>query len=319
MDLELEHLSVDRLETEEERKLKEEIDHLKKELEKESPDKTNSETGQESGGDQASLRDIVLQKERELETLIHDLDDKVRFGQKAIDRPGSGAGRPGSGAGRPGSGAGRAGKEDFWGTETWAGQGQEKDAIFNFGDSNSDTGGLSAVFGQARSPHGESYFHGPAGRYCDGRLVIDFIAKSFGLPFLSAYLDSVGSNFSHGANFATAGSTIRPQNTTLRQSGFSPISLDVQYNEFYDFHPRSQVARNRGGVFKQLMPKAQDFSRALYTFDIGQNDLTAGLFLNMSTTQVKAYVPDVLNQFKNIVKNIYGQGANPKSMDLRNQ
>ncbi|BFG16345.1 hypothetical protein CerSpe_026190 [Prunus speciosa] len=109
IDLELEHLSVDRPETEEERKLKEEIDHLKKELEKESPDKTNSETGQESGGDQASLHDIVLQKERELETLIHDLDDKVRFGQKAIDRPGSGAGRPGSGAGRPGSGAGRAG------------------------------------------------------------------------------------------------------------------------------------------------------------------------------------------------------------------
>lgn len=98
-----------RPETEEERKLKEEIDHLKKELEKASPDKTNSETGQESGGDQASLHDIVLQKERELETLIHDLDDKVRFGQKAIDRPGSGAGRPGSGAGRPGSGAGRAG------------------------------------------------------------------------------------------------------------------------------------------------------------------------------------------------------------------
>lgn len=50
------------------------------------------------------------------------------------------------------------------------------------------------------------------------------------------------------------------------------------------------------------MPKAEDFSRALYTFDIGQNDLTSGLFLNMSTTQVKAYVPDVLNQFSSIVK-----------------
>ncbi|GKE22402.1 hypothetical protein Tco_1433914 [Tanacetum coccineum] len=48
-------------------------------------------------------------------------------------------------------------------------------AIFNFGDSNSDTGGLSAAFGQAGPPHGESFFHGPAGRYCDGRLVIDFI------------------------------------------------------------------------------------------------------------------------------------------------
>lgn len=50
-------------------------------------------------------------------------------------------------------------------------------AIFNFGDSNSDTGGLSAVFGQAPPPYGETYFHSPAGRYCDGRLIIDFIGS----------------------------------------------------------------------------------------------------------------------------------------------
>jgi len=29
-------------------------------------------------------------------------------------------------------------------------------------------------------------------------------ADSFGLPFLSAYLDSLGANYSHGGNFATA-------------------------------------------------------------------------------------------------------------------
>ncbi|XP_050204431.1 alpha-L-fucosidase 3-like [Mercurialis annua] len=182
-------------------------------------------------------------------------------------------------------------------------------AIFNFGDSNSDTGGLSAVFGQAPPPHGESYFHHPAGRYCDGRLIVDFIAERLGLPYLSAYLDSIGSNFRHGANFATAGSTIRPQNTTLHQSGYSPISLDVQWNEFFDFHRRSQIVRSKGGIYKKILPKAKDFSRALYTFDIGQNDLTAGYFLNMSTSEVKAYVPEVLDQFKNIISYIYGQGG----------
>lgn len=57
------------------------------------------------------------------------------------------------------------------------GSGTECDfpAIYNFGDSNSDTGGLSAAFGQAGSPSGQTYFHQPAGRYCDGRLIIDFI------------------------------------------------------------------------------------------------------------------------------------------------
>ncbi|GMY26332.1 GDSL esterase/lipase At3g26430-like [Fagus crenata] len=182
-------------------------------------------------------------------------------------------------------------------------------AIFNFGDSNSDTGGLSAAFGQAPPPNGETYFHSPAGRYSDGRLVIDFLAESLGLPYLSAYLDSVGSNFSHGANFATAGSTIRPQNTTMSQSGYSPISLDVQFVQFSDFHRRSQIFNKQGGVFEKLLPKENYFSQALYTFDIGQNDLTAGYKLNMTTEQVKAYVPDLLGQLSNTIRNVYGQGG----------
>ncbi|KNA25713.1 hypothetical protein SOVF_003340 [Spinacia oleracea] len=183
-------------------------------------------------------------------------------------------------------------------------------AIFNFGDSNSDTGGFSATFGQARLPHGETFFHSPAGRYCDGRLVIDFIAQSLGLPYLHGYLDAIGSNFSHGANFATAGSTVRPQNTTLHQSGFSPISLNIQFYEFNDFHQRSQIIRNKGNsVFKELLPKGDYFSKALYTFDIGQNDITAGFFLNMSTDEVKATIPDVLDQFTTVVKDIYEQGG----------
>ncbi|KAG2708103.1 hypothetical protein I3843_05G160700 [Carya illinoinensis] len=182
-------------------------------------------------------------------------------------------------------------------------------AIFNFGDSNSDTGGLSAAFGAAPPPNGETYFHSPAGRYSDGRLVIDFIAESLGLPYLSAYLDSVGSNFSHGANFATAGSTIRPQNTTISQSGYSPISLDVQFVQFSDFHRRSQVFKKQGGIFENLLPKEDYFSEALYTFDIGQNDLTAGYKLNMTTEQVKAYIPDVLGQFSNVIRKIYGEGG----------
>lgn len=56
-------------------------------------------------------------------------------------------------------------------------------AIFNFGDSNSDTGGLAASFTPPNFPNGETYFDMPAGRYCDGRLIIDFICKSFFFNF----------------------------------------------------------------------------------------------------------------------------------------
>ena len=59
---------------------------------------------------------------------------------------------------------------------------------------------------------------------------------------------------------------------------------------------------NVGEIFKKILPAAETFSEGLYTFDIGQNDLTAGLFLNMSTDEVKAFVPDAIDQFKIIVK-----------------
>ncbi|PWA34959.1 GDSL-like Lipase/Acylhydrolase superfamily protein [Artemisia annua] len=56
-------------------------------------------------------------------------------------------------------------------------------AVFNFGDSNSDTGALAAMYGQLPFPYGETYFHHSAGRYSDGRLVIDFIECNFPAVF----------------------------------------------------------------------------------------------------------------------------------------
>ncbi|KAK1313325.1 hypothetical protein QJS10_CPA06g01222 [Acorus calamus] len=80
----------DRPETEEEIKLKEEINELKKILADEPDVKANGESQQLNAN---ALRQEMDIKEKELEQLIHDLDDKVRFGQRSTDRPGSGAGR----------------------------------------------------------------------------------------------------------------------------------------------------------------------------------------------------------------------------------
>ncbi|KAM7269655.1 hypothetical protein ACFE04_025152 [Oxalis oulophora] len=96
MDQELDHRRIDRPETEEEKMLKEEIDNLKKELQ------SSSESPDGLGG----LQGIILEKEKELEKLILDFDDKVRFGQKAIKRPGSGSGRSTGFPERPPSQAG---------------------------------------------------------------------------------------------------------------------------------------------------------------------------------------------------------------------
>lgn len=51
--------------------------------------------------------------------------------------------------------------------------------LINFGDSNSDTGGVLAGTGLPIGlPHGITFFHRGTGRLGDGRLVVDFVCES---------------------------------------------------------------------------------------------------------------------------------------------
>ncbi|XP_059640425.1 GDSL esterase/lipase At5g14450-like [Cornus florida] len=183
-------------------------------------------------------------------------------------------------------------------------------AIYNFGDSNSDTGGISAAFEPIPAPYGDNFFRRPAGRDSDGRLIIDFIAEHLGLPYLSAYLNSLGTNYRHGANFATGGSTIRRQNETIFEYGISPFSLDMQVVQFNQFKARTADLYNQAKkpADRSNLPRPEDFSKALYTFDIGQNDLSVG-FRKLSVEQHRAAIPDIVNQFAAAVQHLYQQGA----------
>ncbi|EEF32344.1 GDSL esterase/lipase At5g14450 [Ricinus communis] len=183
-------------------------------------------------------------------------------------------------------------------------------AIFNFGDSNSDTGGKSAAFHRLPYPNGYSLFKKPSGRYCDGRDIIDFIAERLGLPYLNAYLDSIGTNFRHGANFATGGSTIQPVDSRIFEGGFSPISLDIQLLQFEQFKERTLELYNQGrsSYVVNSLPRPEDFSKALYTLDIGQNDLHSG-FGSMTEKQVLESIPGIINHFAQAVEKLYQLGA----------
>ncbi|KAL5558407.1 hypothetical protein UlMin_034618 [Ulmus minor] len=193
-------------------------------------------------------------------------------------------------------------------------------AIFNFGDSNSDTGGMVSAFPAAlRPPYGETLSHEPATRYSDGRLLIDFIAKSFGLPYLNAYLDSLWPNFKHGANFATSASTIRLPDHVLPKSGFSPFYLDVQYTQFARLKARAKAIQNQGGTqYANSVPLEDYFKNALYTFDIGQNDLGEGIFGNKSLQEVKASVPNIINHFQENFKSFVLCLFNSRSFWIHN-
>jgi len=54
---------------------------------------------------------------------------------------------------------------------------KEYSAIYNFGDSNSDTGTFSAAFAMVFPPNGQNFPGKIPTRNCDGRLIIDFISK----------------------------------------------------------------------------------------------------------------------------------------------
>ncbi|XP_021744653.1 acetylajmalan esterase-like [Chenopodium quinoa] len=110
------------------------------------------------------------------------------------------------------------------------------DAIYQFGDSISDTGNLirESPIGEhttfARLPYGQTYFHKPTGRCSNGLLMIDFFARYLNLPLLDAYLNEAG-NFTHGVNFAVAGSTALDTSTLAAKNITSPVtnsSLSVQ-------------------------------------------------------------------------------------------
>ncbi|OMO65342.1 Lipase, GDSL [Corchorus olitorius] len=150
------------------------------------------------------------------------------------------------------------------------------ESIFNFGDSLSDTGNflLSGalafpVIGQL--PYGKTFFQHATGRCSDGRLIIDFIAEAFSLPYLPPYLAAKeGQSFQHGANFAFAGAT----------------ALDAEF--FYE--------RNIG--------------KSLFLVgEIGGNDYNYAFFLGGGIKQLQAIVPVVVGAIANVTSELIEEGA----------
>lgn len=57
----------------------------------------------------------------------------------------------------------------------------------------------------------------------------------------------------------------------------------------------------KDSVERSKLPVPEEFSKALYTFDIGQNDLSVG-FRKMSFDQIRETMPDIVNQLASAVK-----------------
>ncbi|KAL6575671.1 hypothetical protein OROHE_001048 [Orobanche hederae] len=179
------------------------------------------------------------------------------------------------------------------------------DAIFVFGDSNSDTGGFFAAFPSQPSPYGMTYFNRPVGRASDGRTFVDFLAQGLGLPFISPYLQSIGSDFRHGANFATSASTVLQPQSSLFVNGVSPFYLQVQVNQMRQFKAKVEEFKSQAG--QTNLPQPDIFGKALYTIYIGQNDFTG--YASGGVAAVKQIQPQLVSQIVGAVKELYNMGG----------
>ncbi|KAH7846357.1 hypothetical protein Vadar_012939 [Vaccinium darrowii] len=182
------------------------------------------------------------------------------------------------------------------------------DQIYQLGDSISDTGNLirESPIGAAsecgRLPYGETFFHRATGRCSDGQLMIDFIAKAAGLPFLDAYKDNDG-DFTHGVNFAVAGSTALSAEYLAKRNISSPVtnsSLGVQL-DWMSKHFDSICNTSRDCVEK--------LKDSLFMVgEIGGNDINA-LFQGKSIKEVKSLVPSMVQAIKNAARTVVSYGA----------
>ncbi|TYJ96437.1 GDSL esterase/lipase [Cucumis melo var. makuwa] len=185
--------------------------------------------------------------------------------------------------------------------------------IFNFGDSNSDTGGLVAGLGfPVLLPNGRSFFRRSTGRLSDGRLLIDFLCESLNTNLLNPYMDSLaGSNFKNGANFAIVGSSTLPR--------YVPFSLNIQVMQFLHFRSRMlELLNGNLGILLNFISiemchgnliDDSGFRNALYMIDIGQNDIADSFAKNLSYSQVINLIPSFISEIKNAMKALYDQGG----------
>ncbi|KFK34783.1 hypothetical protein AALP_AA5G193200 [Arabis alpina] len=178
-------------------------------------------------------------------------------------------------------------------------------ALFVFGDSVFDVGNNNYIdtISSYRSnirPYGQTTFKFPTGRVSDGRLIPDFIAW---LPLIPPNLQPNNDNnkFTYGVNFASAGA-----GALVETSPGLAINLGTQLNNFKNVEKRLKSELGDAEV-KRV------FSRAVYLFHIGGNDLFYPFFEKRNSTfqsnSKEKFVDFVIGNMTSVIEEVYKMGG----------
>ncbi|BBN08672.1 hypothetical protein MPTK1_4g13460 [Marchantia polymorpha subsp. ruderalis] len=209
-------------------------------------------------------------------------------------------------------------------------------AFFNFGTSLTDTGNILNEFpfspeitkfaDPENPPYGDAFFRRPAKRYCNGRLIPDFISLAFDVPLLDAYTSPTVFNFRHGLNFAGDLVGVSSDGKSL------PLFLPLQIKQFIRFKSSALTAQSQVECLSSIssLPPRIHFQEGLYTLEFGSSDIRSALQRGLSTASIlqniiPAAVKSVLGavqilyqyEARNfLIYNIFPQGCSPQILTL---
>nr|GMD93135.1 GDSL esterase/lipase At1g28580-like [Ipomoea batatas] len=184
-------------------------------------------------------------------------------------------------------------------------------SIINFGDSLADTGNFIRMSNPenkgATPPYGETFFHRPTGRFSDGRLIIDFIARSLGLPFLRPYLSAENgeeeSNFEKGVNFAVAGATAL-HISFFEERGIVNDMTNTSLGTQLDWFQKSFCNNIHSTDCKEKMQ-----SSLVMMGEIGGNDYNYAFFQGFPREEISSFVPKVISTISSAITKLIEFGA----------